>query len=395
MGEIHEITEHHSISSQWQGSHTIESNRINSERNMESFNGFSVSDDEYASEGQLTIWNTIFAFASSMALKAAILLDIPDILARAGPEATLSLEQIFLKLPSKAPKTDYLQRILRFLAVKNIFKETAVDTPSGVKEWRYGLTNASKWLVKENNDFCLAPMAVMQLDKVTQAPWHHFNECVLEGGDAFERANGKDVWNFANEFPSFNNLFNEAMAAESKISISAVLKHYDGFKDLKTLVDVGGGVGLTISKIVTAYPYIKCINFDLPHVVALAPCIPGVEHVGGDMFQSVPSADAIIMKWIMHDWDDERCTKILRNCYRALPEKGKVIIIDVVLDPSEKTDPYTNLRCSFDLVMIAHANGGLERTREEWHKLLTKAGFQSFKIFKIPNLQSVIEVYKT
>ncbi|KAJ7539194.1 hypothetical protein O6H91_11G080700 [Diphasiastrum complanatum] len=97
-----------------------------------------------------------------MALKAAILLDIPDILARAGPEATLSLEQIFLKLPSKAPKTDYLQRILRFLAVKNIFKETAVDTPSGVKEWRYGLTNASKWLVKENNDFCLAPMAVMQ-----------------------------------------------------------------------------------------------------------------------------------------------------------------------------------------------------------------------------------------
>ncbi|KAJ7279243.1 hypothetical protein O6H91_11G083800 [Diphasiastrum complanatum] len=362
---------------------------------MESVNGFSVSDDEYALEGQLTIWNSIFAFASSMALKAAILLDIPDILARAGPEATLSLEQISAKLPSKAPKTDYLQRILRFLAVKNIFKETAVDTPSGVEEWRYGLTNASKWLVKENNDFCLAPMAVMQLDKVTQAPWHHFNECVLEGGHAFERANGKDIWNFANEFPSFNNLFNEAMAAGSKISISAVLKRYDGFKDLKTLVDVGGGVGLTISKIVAAYPYIKGINFDLPHVVALAPRIPGVEHVEGDMFQSVPSADAIIMKWILHDWDDERCIKILRNCYRALPETGKVIVIDIVLDPSKKTDPYSNVRYSFDLLMFAHTNGGLERTREEWHNLLTRAGFQSYKIVPIPNLQFMIEAYKT
>ncbi|KAJ7538871.1 hypothetical protein O6H91_11G066800 [Diphasiastrum complanatum] len=187
---------------------------------MESVIGFSVSDiDEYSLEGQLIIWNTIFAFASSMALKVAILLDIPDILARAGPEATLSSEQISAELPSKEPKADYLKRILRFLAVKKIFSETAVENSFGVKEWRYGLTNASKWLVKENNDLCLAPMAVMQLDKVTQAPWHHVNECVLEGGDAFERANGTGIWNYAS-----------------------------------------------------------------------------VEHVEGDMFQSVPSADAIMMK---------------------------------------------------------------------------------------------------
>ncbi|KAJ7538870.1 hypothetical protein O6H91_11G066700 [Diphasiastrum complanatum] len=348
---------------------------------MESVIGFSVSDiDEYALEGQLIIWNTIFAFASSMALKVAILLDIPDILARAGPEATLSSEQISAELPSKEAKADYLKRILRFLAVKKIFSETAVENSFGVKEWRYGLTNASKWLVKENNDLCLAPMAVMQLDKVTQAPWHHVNECVLEGGDAFERANGTGIWNYASHGCCKQHIY---------------LRCFKTLKDLSTLVDVGGGVGLTISKIVAAHPDIKCINFDLPHVVAVAPSIPGVEHVEGDMFQSVPSADAIMMKWIMHDWGDERCTKILRNCYRALPEKGKVIIIDAVLDPSEKTDPYTFLRLSFDLNMIALTNGGLERTREEWHNLLIQAGFQSYKIFKIPNLQSVIEAYKT
>ncbi|KAJ7529531.1 hypothetical protein O6H91_15G055400 [Diphasiastrum complanatum] len=383
--------------SQWEGNQTIE--RINGVKystagnDIASITRSSQFEDELGLTGQVMVWNTILAFASSMALKAAVLLDIPDIIARAGPEATLSLEDIASKLPSESPNIDYLRRILRFLAVKKIFTETVVQTPSRVKEYRYGLTNASKWLVKENNDLCLAPMAIMKLDKTTQAPWHHFNECVLEGGNAFQKVNEMDIWSYANEFPKFNNLFNEAMVASSNICITNVLKHYDGFKDLKTLVDVGGGVGLTVSKIVAAYPHIKCINFDLPHVVAVAPAIPGVEHVSGDMFQSVPSADAIVMKWIMHDWDDEHCTKILSNCYRALPEKGKVIIIDIVLDPSEEADPYSNIRNSFDLVMIAHTNG-MERTREEWHNLLTKSDFPSYKIFQIPNLQFIIEAYK-
>ncbi|KAJ7529508.1 hypothetical protein O6H91_15G054100 [Diphasiastrum complanatum] len=100
-----------------------------------------------------------------------------------------------------------------------------------------------------------------------------------------------------------------------------------------------------------------------------------------------------LLQWIMHDWDEEHCTKILSNCYRALPEKGKVIIIDIVLDPSEEADPYSNIKNSFDLVMIAHTNG-MERTREEWHNLLTKSDFPSYKIFQIPNLQFIIEAYK-
>ena len=62
------------------------------------------------------------------------------------------------------------------------------------------------------------------------------------------------------------------------------------------MVDVGGGTGGTVAEIVKAYPHIKCINFDLPHVVATAPQYDGVTHVGGDMFQSVPNADAIFMK---------------------------------------------------------------------------------------------------
>ncbi|KAF2283205.1 hypothetical protein GH714_043537 [Hevea brasiliensis] len=58
---------------------------------------------------------------------------------------------------------------------------------------------------------------------------------------------------------------------------------------------------------------------------------PGVNHVEGDMFESVPQGDAIFMKWILHDWSDEHCLKLLKNCYEAIPDDGKVIVVDAVL----------------------------------------------------------------
>jgi caffeic acid 3-O-methyltransferase len=85
------------------------------------------------------------------------------------------------------------------------------------------------------------------------------------------------------------------MASATTMDLSAV-KKYEGFKDIKTLVDVGGGTGKTLENIISSYPHIHGINYDLPHVIAEAPTIPGIEHVAGSMFESVPSGDAIFMK---------------------------------------------------------------------------------------------------
>ncbi|GFY88179.1 O-methyltransferase family protein [Actinidia rufa] len=104
----------------------------------------------------------------------------------------------------------------------------------------------------------------------------------------------------------------------------------DGFDSVESVVDVGGGSGSTMIEIVKAHPHIKGTNFDLPHVVATAPAYPGVTHVGGDMLESIPHADVIPMQRIMHNWSDEDCIKILKNCRKAIPEKtGKVVILDV------------------------------------------------------------------
>ena len=87
------------------------------------------------------------------------------------------------------------------------------------------------------------------------------------------------------------------MACMAKISIKAVIAAYkDGFGGIGTLVDVGGGTGGGVAEVVKAYPHIKGVNFDLPHVLATAPEYDGVSHVGGDMFDSIPYADAIFMK---------------------------------------------------------------------------------------------------
>ena len=95
----------------------------------------------------------------------------------------------------------------------------------------------------------------------------------------------------------------------------------------------------------------------------------------------------------MHDWNDEDCVKILKNCRNAIPEKsGKLIIAEVVLQPDGE-GLFDNMGFVFDLVMIAHSSGGKERTEPEWKKLLEDGGFPRYQIIKIPSLLSIIEAY--
>ncbi|PHT39497.1 (R,S)-reticuline 7-O-methyltransferase [Capsicum chinense] len=95
----------------------------------------------------------------------------------------------------------------------------------------------------------------------------------------------------------------------------------------------------------------------------------------------------------MHDWGDEDCVKILKNCRKVIPEKtGKVIIVDAVLK-SESEDLFDNIKFILDMVMIAHSSGGKERSEDEWNKLLKEAGFPRYNIIDIPSWPSIIEAY--
>jgi hypothetical protein len=221
----------------------------------------------------------------------------------------------------------------------------------------------------------------MNQDKVLMESWYHLKDAVLEGGIPFNKAYGMNAFDYHGTDPRFNKIFNKGMSDHSTITMKKLLENYKGFEGLTSLVDVGGGTGAIVNTIISKYPSIKGINFDLPHVIEDAPSYPGVEHVGGDMFDSIPKADAIFMKWICHDWSDEHCLKFLKNCYDAVPENGKVIVAECILPEAPDTSLASKGVIHIDVIMLAHNPGGKERTEKEFRALAKGAGFQGFKVF--------------
>lgn len=102
-------------------------------------------------------------------------------------------------------------------------------------------------------------------------------EAILDGGiDLFKKVHGITMWKQMEKEPKLNQTFNKAMAGISAIQMRKYLEVYEGFEGVSTLVDVGGGTGQSLKMIISKYPHIKAINFDLPQVIQHAPPIPGI-----------------------------------------------------------------------------------------------------------------------
>nr|AJD20222.1 norcoclaurine 6-O-methyltransferase [Sinopodophyllum hexandrum] len=338
---------------------------------------------------QAKLWNFIYGFAESLVLKCAVELDFANIIHNHGKPMTLS--ELASQLPVMQPvNTNSLYRVMRYLVHINIFTKT-LDENDG--ETKYGLAAPAKFLVK-GWDNCMVGSILGITDKVFMEPWYYIKDELAPGtGTAFELALGKDIWEYMGENPEKNKLFNAAMACDTSMIMSALISECkDKFNGIRTLVDVGGGTGTAARNIARAFPNIKCTVYDLPHVIADSPVYPEINRVSGDMFKCIPNADAILMKCILHDWEDKECIEILKRCKEAVPvDGGKVIIIDVVLD-GESEHPYTKVRLNSDLDMMLNTEGK-ERTKEGWKKLFKAAGYRDYNITQISALQSVIEAF--
>lgn len=244
------------------------------------------------------------------------------------------------------------------------------------------------------NEQSCGPFLLLIASNVLLEAFQHLQESVLEGCYTFNKAHGMDLFEYLGNNPEFNKIFNEAMATNTRSVMASVAKMYeDGFKSMATLVDVGGGMGSALSIIVKEHPHIHGINLDLPHVIATAPPITGVEHMEGNMFEHIPSADAVMMKWILHDWEDEECVKLLRRCYEATPTNGKVIVVEAVVE--EDQSMLRRLGLLFDITMMIYTTGGKERSEEEYKGLFQRSGFASYRIVKLPFLQVLMVLSKS
>jgi ubiquinone/menaquinone biosynthesis C-methylase UbiE len=198
---------------------------------------------------------------------------------------------------------------------------------------------------------------------------------------------------FAN-MPESAAVFDKAMTSISTMESKAVVAAYD-FSGINTLVDVAGGHGLMIMTVLKANRKMRGVLFDLPHVTAGATALlesGGVadrcQIVSGDFFASVPEgADAYMMKHIIHDWDDERATQILRSCHRATRPGSKVLIVDAVI-PSGNRAHFGKL---LDLEMLVLTPRGRERTQAEFRKLLKRSGFRLRRVVSTDTHLSIVE----
>ncbi|XP_072077836.1 anthranilate N-methyltransferase-like [Arachis hypogaea] len=218
---------------------------------------------------------------------------------------------------------------------------------------------------------------------------------ILEGGIPFNRAHGMHVFEYAKIDGRFNEVFNKAMHNSSTLLMKRILDVYKGFDHINKLVDVGGGVGATIKLITSKHPHILGINFDLPHVIECASAYDdGVEHVGGDMFESVPNGDAIFMKRILYDWGDEKCLKILKNCLKAIPNDGKVIVVETMVFIVPEPTSFAKNAFGNDVIMMTQMPGGIERTKQDFMELAHGSGFSGIRFVCCVSSVWVMEFYK-
>lgn len=355
------------------------------------------SEESELYHAQIHLYKHVYNFVSSMALKSAMELGIADAIHNHGKPMTLSELASSLKLhPSKV---NILHRFLRLLTHNGFFAKTIVKGKEGEEEEiAYSLTPPSKLLIS-GKPTCLSSIVKGALHPSSLDMWSSSKKWFNEDKEQtlFECATGESFWDFLNKDSESSTLsmFQDAMASDSRMFKLVLQENKHVFEGLESLVDVGGGTGGVTKLINEIFPHLKCTVFDQPQVVGNLTGNENLNFVGGDMFKSIPSADAVLLKWVLHDWNDEQSLKILKNSKEAISHKGKdgkVIIIDISIDETSDDRGLTELQLDYDLVMLTMFLGK-ERTKQEWEKLIYDAGFSSYKITPISGFKSLIEVY--
>ncbi|KAG2249801.1 hypothetical protein Bca52824_089429 [Brassica carinata] len=341
--------------------------------------------------------------AFPMVFKAALELGVFDTIAAMGNGAWLSSSEIASGLQTKPTNPEapmLLDRMLQLLVSHSILKcrtvETGENDLTGKTRRIYAAEPVCTLFLTRGDDSGTHKSLFLLLNsQVFFKTWDNLKGVIQEGKDAFSSAHGMPLFEYIGLDEQFAGMLNHAMAESSTIIMKKILEVYRGFEDVNTLVDIGGGLGTVLNLVTSKYPQIKGINFDLTMVLANAPSYPGVEHVPGDMFIEVPKGDAILMKRVLHDWTDQDCVKILKNCWRSLPEKGKVIIVDIVTPIEPKNgDVFSNIVFSMDMLMLTQCSGGKERSLSQFEALASASGFLTCEIICLAYAFSVIEMHK-
>ena len=228
------------------------------------------------------------------------------------------------------------------------------------------------------------------------AQWGRLGESVRTGQSIRKLTLADDDFSHLNDDVKAAELFNRAMV-ELTLAVANDVAQCVDISAARRVVDVGGGYGQLLCSILAANPSLQGVLFDMAHATGrLAPHFEaaGVAHrcelATGDFFKAVPQgADVYLLKSILHDWDDERCLVILRNCRRAMQPAARLLIVERIASDRVRASLHDQAVARSDLNMMV-ANGGCERTQAAFHGLLEAADLRLERVTALSGPYSVI-----
>ena len=234
---------------------------------------------------------------------------------------------------------------------------------------------------------------VMSIGEIHYQAWGDLLHSIQTDSPAFNNVFGTGLFEYLQRHAEAADTFNRGMTDVSSMLAYAVLMAYD-FSQISSIVDIGGGQGKLLRCIVQVNPQIKGTVFDLEPAIEMAKqhlgadgCSGRCSAIAGDFFDSVPEgADAYILSGVIHDWNDDHGTRILKNCRRAMTRNGRLLLVEMVV-PDADANSFSKL---LDLNMLV-MTGGRERTQSEFRTLLAAAGYRLTKMVPTMAPQSVIE----
>lgn len=314
----------------------------------------------------------------SRALYVATKLEIADHL-KDGPKTVQDLAILSQSNPES------LQRILHLLAGFGIFEE---------QDNGMFMNNDTSSLLMKSHPDSLHALSIFFGEDIHTA-WDALLKSVKTGTPAFELSFKQPVFAFFKDHPDRAALFQDAMKQKSMAVIKSSLSTYD-FGQFGSIYDIGGGHGQFMLAILNKYPNVSGMVFDTQEVIDAIPkrnpklLDSKCKLCSGDFFDSIPKGgDAYLMKSVLHDWDDSKSEQILKNCYQAMSQNARLIIVEVVLLPKDQS-LYANC---MDVQMMA-ITGGKERTLASFEQLLTKSGFALERVYPTSTEFSILEARK-
>ena len=314
------------------------------------------------------------------ALYAMAVLGVADLL-KEGPRPVTELAKL------SQVNEDALFRTLRYLSGHDVFCETAPR--------QFSNSELSKWL-RSDVPQSVRAIAIFRGSQYFFKPFEEFLHTVRTGEPSSVKALGMPGFDYLSCHPGEARIFDDAMTAISSLSASTIATAYD-FGQWDSLMDVGGGQGLLLAEILRVHKGLQGVLTDQEYVIdrARTSCMPlmqfgdRVRFQCADILREVPGGcRAYLMKNIIHDWNDECATRILRNCRDSIAQDGVLLLVEYCLDEISSAP----VAQAVDLIMMT-VTGGRERTFPEYRSLLSGAHFEISRAIPVTGHIQIIEAF--